>query len=479
MGDRARQLMVLWALALMSGVASLAGCSERETVPDMTGPSTWEPVSGSRLQARHLLTEDGLRIFDGWFDTSRGEYCRVARGQGNRYYCFPATNPVVFRDARCQQAVGQHLECAYRYTGVVRGDRRCGNDTLTLWEEGEPISLPSRYRLSNDFCAGPDTAEAGTFVSLTTRLAESALVSGEPFLARASLRLGPRVIRFQDGSTAPFEMYDNSQNRACVRVETDRGIRCLPESAVYVGPTGPYYADGACNERVAHVEAPACLTRASVALVTEVVNGCMRVREAYRPGMRLDPREVFSGRRLPGSGRIIPGHFYQLGERIDLSTFPELQAARDAGPAASACAPTARLTTWPSRRWASTSTTASWASSAGWPWLATASCAACRWRARRSSRGKPAAPLSPTRAAGMPLARYNPGVGSCQGAMPAMAGVLARLAETLPRRRRDRPGLARRPPARALGHPPPGPPARGGAVLLPGRRLPAGPGRGG
>ena len=140
----------------------MAGCSESEEPPaGPSAPSTWEPVSGSRLQARYLTSDDGLRVFDGWFDTSRGEYCRVGRGQGGRYYCFPAANPSVFRDARCQQAIGQHLGCAYRYTGVARGDRRCGNENVTLWEEGEAVHLPSRYRLANDFCAGPDTAEAG------------------------------------------------------------------------------------------------------------------------------------------------------------------------------------------------------------------------------------------------------------------------------------------------------------------------------
>jgi hypothetical protein len=333
MGDRAR--LAVWGAqplkALMGRVAPVplvlvslvAGCSQRELPATETVPSTWEPVSGSRLSARFLLGENGLRVFDGWFDNDRGEPCRVARGQGGRYYCFPAANAAVFSDARCQQPLGQHLECAFRYTGVVRGDRRCGNDTLTLWQEGEPVLSGSRFRLTNDFCSGPDTTEGGVFVGLTGRVPENTLVSGEPYLARASLRLGPRVIRFEDGSTAPFEMYDNSQNRACVRMQTVRGVRCLPETAVFVGPTGPYWADETCStQRVAHVDAPACL-RPAVALVTEVVDGCTLVREAYRPGERLDPRTVFSGGDCQG-GRLIPGHFYQLGAPVSLETFPEL-----------------------------------------------------------------------------------------------------------------------------------------------------------
>ena len=310
--------MRLWTPPALFYLALLVGCSGGEgPPPDSEDPSdsSWQPVSGSRLEARFLLGDDGSRIFYSWFDTTRGEYCQVARTQNGRYFCFPSSNPAVYSDARCQQAVGQHLECAFRYTGVARGDRRCSNETLTLWQEGEALELPSRYRFSNDVCAGPDTSEGGQFVSLTTRLADNTFVGGEARLARADLRLGPRVIRFEDGAVAPFEMYDSSQSRACVQVETVRGTRCIPENAVYVGVTGPYYEDRTCTDPVAHAYAPACL-RPSVALRAEIVNGCARITEAYRPGPRLDPRLVYSGADCQ-SGLIIPGHFYELGERID------------------------------------------------------------------------------------------------------------------------------------------------------------------
>jgi hypothetical protein len=420
MGDRARQLVLVWALPLMYSVPWMAGCSEMEEPPAVTGaPSTWEPVSGTRLSARFLLGDDGLRVFDGWFDTLRGEPCRVARGQGGRYYCFPAANPSVFRDARCQQPLGQHLECAFRYTGVARGDRRCANDALTLWEEGEALTLPSRYRLANDFCTGPDTSEGGSFVGLIGRVAESALVVGDSSLTRASLRLGPRVIRFQDGSTAPFEMYDNSQNRACVRVETARGLRCLPESAIYVGPTGPYYADRTCSERVAHVEGPSCL-RPAVALVTEVVNGCMRVREAYRPGMRLDPREVYSGADCQ-AGQIMSGHYYQLGERIDLNTFPELRL-RETGSGR------IRLRTYSAGDDVGIAPLGQhlYDSQLGLECkVAVAADGVLRCLPLAGPaliEGEASAAAFADAGCRRPLARYN-AAGSCQGAMPAMAGV--------------------------------------------------------
>jgi hypothetical protein len=127
-------------------IAALA-CSDGRSPPGEgpTSDSFWEPVSGSRLEARFLIGADGSRIFHGWHDRARGEFCRIARGPSGRHFCFPSSNPAVYSDARCQQPAGQHLECAFRYTGVARGDRRCGNETLTLWQEGEPLNLPGRY----------------------------------------------------------------------------------------------------------------------------------------------------------------------------------------------------------------------------------------------------------------------------------------------------------------------------------------------
>jgi hypothetical protein len=317
MAGRSFRALTVFALC------AVAACAGGEGPRPSDEPSSWQPISGARLSARFLLGEDGSRIFDGWFDTQRGEYCRVARGANGRYYCFPSANPVVYGDARCQQALGQHLECAFRYTGVTRGDRRCGNDTLTLWEEGDPVSPPARYRLSNDLCAGPDTSDGGSFVSLAARVSESTLVSGEAVLGPAALRLRPRSIAFEDGAQAPIELYDSSQNRSCIRVETVRGTRCLPESAVYVGLTGPYWANESCTQPVAHAYAPGCF-RPAVALVAERINGCLRVRDAYLPATRLDPRQVYSGADCHGE-EIIPGHFYELGQKLDLGSFPELR----------------------------------------------------------------------------------------------------------------------------------------------------------
>ncbi len=308
---------------IVFALSTVAACSGGQGSRPPSEPSSWQPISGSRLSARFLLGDDGSRIFDGWFDTQRAEYCRVARGQNGRYYCFPSSNPAVYGDARCQQAMGQHLACAFRYTGITRGDRRCGNETLTLWEEGASVSPPVRYRFTNDFCTGPDTSEGGRFVSLASRVNEGALVSGEPVLGPSALRLRPRSIFFEDGSQAPIELYDSSQNRACVRVETVRGTRCLPENAVYIGLSGPYWANEACTQPVAQALAPACF-KPSIALVAERINGCVRVRDAYLTGARLDPRLVYSGPDCH-TDEIMPGHFYELGQKLDLGSFPELR----------------------------------------------------------------------------------------------------------------------------------------------------------
>ena len=324
------------------------------------------PRPGSRSAGRGCRPgtwsgDDGPRVFDGWFDTARGEYCRVARGQNGRYYCFPAANPVVFSDARCQQPLGQHLECAFRYTGVARGDRRCGNETLTLWEEGEPVALPSRYRLANDFCAGPDTSAGGSFVGLTARVpGEQPWWRASRSLARASLRLGPRVIRFQDGATAPFEMYDNSQN-AGLRAGGDRPRHPLPARERdlrrpdrtllrrrHLQPAGG-------PRRRARLPAP--IGGAGDRGGQRLHRGCAR---PTAPARALDPRDGATRAPTARPGRIMPGPLLRARRRGSISsTFPELQDCARPAPAASACAPTAPPTTSRSPRWASTCSTAS------------------------------------------------------------------------------------------------------------------------
>jgi hypothetical protein len=322
-------------------VASLAallaggGCTDDEGAGRTPAPPAvgWEPQSGSRLEARHLVGEDGTRLFRGWFDRARGEFCRVGRGEGGRYYCFPESNPAAFRDRNCREPVGEHRACARRYTGVGRGDRLCGNQTLTLWQEGAALELASPYRLVHDFCLAPEGVEGpGRYVSLGARIPEGDLVQGRVEGTRPDLRLQVRQLRFDDGAVASLELFDSSRSRACVRTETSRGVRCLPENVLYLGASGPYFADRGCSEPVAHAIAPACFMPA-LAVRLEGSSGCPVVTEAWKVEMngRMDPRAVYTGPACQG-GAIMPGHFYRLGEPVDVALYPELTVAeRGAG----------------------------------------------------------------------------------------------------------------------------------------------------
>jgi hypothetical protein len=326
MSVSARRPQILCLLGSLLGLGP-AACSDggvKEDEPTM--PSAWVPVSGSRLKARFLVGADGSRVFEGWFDEQRGEHCRLAAGESGRFYCFPYTNPSVFHDSRCREPLGDHrseTSCGFRYTGVARGDSRCGNATLAVYEEGPPAPPDPFYRASNDLCLGPEAVSAdASFVTVTGRVPDTAFVSGFAESPRPDLRLGPRVIRFEDGAVAPFEMLDSRWNRRCTRVATDRGIRCIPEDAVFVGLSGPYFADQACSVPVAHADAPACL-KPSVAMQATRENGCLRIKGVFTVGSRLDPRAVFSGGECR-SQMLLGGHFYNLGEVMDLSLFPEL-----------------------------------------------------------------------------------------------------------------------------------------------------------
>jgi len=314
-----------WVVAL--ALAGAAACSDGGAGSMPATASIWDAHSGSRLEARYLKGEDGTRVFDGWFDRARGEPCQIRRGEAGRYSCFPEANPAVFLDDRCRQAAGEHQACARRYTGVVRGDRRCGNESLTLWEEAGPLELPAPFRLANDFCiADAAGSPGGPYVTLAARVPEAALMVGTLEVPRPDLRLGPRVVRFSDGAVAPLEMWDIGRSRPCMRVETSQGIRCLPESVLYVGGDhGPYWADRACTVPIAHAIAAACLTP-TLALKLDTSSGCALVTAAYSlmPNQRRDPREVFSGPECRDK-QILPGHFYLPGDPVDLTVYPELK----------------------------------------------------------------------------------------------------------------------------------------------------------
>jgi hypothetical protein len=315
-------------LALTTAIALIIGCSDGGTAGQAPGPeraSAWEPRSGTRLLARYLVGDDGSRVWHGWFDSARKEPCRIARGESGRYSCFPEGNRAVFRDDRCREPAAEHRACAHRYTAVARGDSRCGNETMSLWEEGEALPAGDAFRLVNDFCSGPVQPVTGRVFALTRRVADTDLVRGTAESGRPDLRIGPRLVRFEDGAVAPLDMLDGGRSRRCVRVDTAKGTRCLPESVLYIGRSGPYFSDQACSVPVAHADAPACLMP-TLALKVEGASGCYRVTEAYRlqANRRLDPRFVWSGASCE-TNRILPGHFYELSEPVDLASFPELK----------------------------------------------------------------------------------------------------------------------------------------------------------
>jgi hypothetical protein len=315
-----------WRLVGLALAGAAAACSDTAPTAQPAELTVWDARSGSRLEARYLKGEDGTRVFDGWFDRSRGEPCQIRRGEGGRYACFPEANPAVFLDDRCRQPAGEHQACARRYTGVTRGDRRCGNENLSLFEEAGPLEVPAPFRLSNDFCvAAAGGVPGGPQVTLGARVADNLLVSGTLEVPRPDLKLGPRVVRFTDGAVAPMDLWDIGRNRPCVRVETTQGIRCIPENVLFIGGDhGPYFADRACTVPIAHDIAAACLTP-TLALKLDTSSGCARVTEAFAlaPNQRRDPREVFSGPDCRDR-QVLPGHFYLPGDPVNLALYPEL-----------------------------------------------------------------------------------------------------------------------------------------------------------
>src|SRR4051812_17454159 len=109
------------ACAAMLAAVAVGACAD-EAPADPADDTSLSPRSGTRLQARYLVDREGARVFAGWFDAARGEYCRVARGDGGTYYCFPFANDALYTDATCKKPLGVHRDCALKYTATQRGD---------------------------------------------------------------------------------------------------------------------------------------------------------------------------------------------------------------------------------------------------------------------------------------------------------------------------------------------------------------------
>ena len=231
------------------------GCGEVGPRPD-GGPDApaddLSERSGSRLKRRgHDL--DGTQVFDGLYDSARGERCGITEWSDGASYCTPiqSAGTLVFADAACTTKVGLSYTGPCQATGpryfTEYEATRCGGAVSGLYTAGAASSATQFYRPSETGCLGPyDLDDGAKLVALGPAVATSELVA----ITRSSPVGSNRVRHVFDESAdglriATAAFHDSELATNCfLSAENETTWSCIPQTVQYAGQ----YADAACSQ---------------------------------------------------------------------------------------------------------------------------------------------------------------------------------------------------------------------------------------
>jgi hypothetical protein len=216
-------------------------------------------TSGKRLRVQTLWMEDGAEQLVGFWDSARGEACKVQDLAGVRY-CLPSYSgaPAAYADSACTQP-------------LWAGDAICGPTPRYSVERDPPDPqgcTPSRFvvraRMGE---VQPSTVWSGAactpgspdpnvrYYALSAPFGLDAFVTGVVDHTPTGRRLEPAYWTGSDGSRQLVDFYDTQRQEECaIGRGGDGAYRCLPASKAY----GEVYADPQCAVPVDYDLATAC-----------------------------------------------------------------------------------------------------------------------------------------------------------------------------------------------------------------------------
>ncbi len=138
---------------LILSILALSGCN---TPPSTDGPS--ENVSGERLRARYLISEDGAREFLGWFDNELGVPCQFWVAPSGDTRCYPAVIPsYLFAESDCTAPVGAYYQlCDTPIPEYISSNDAPECDASALRPRMAQLDQQSYYRASPDGTCQPE-----------------------------------------------------------------------------------------------------------------------------------------------------------------------------------------------------------------------------------------------------------------------------------------------------------------------------------
>jgi hypothetical protein len=248
-----------------------AGADAPGDAGDGPGPDVGLPAfaSGARLQARYAVFDDGLRRFDGWFDTEVGQPCERKVAEDGRERCLPALPYLIpfiaYSDAECTQEVLPHVTEACDHPDLVRvrnygapGVECEPSARYEVFEYGAEVEVEAYWQLVDDGCTDLATdPEAVNRIRAYTPIKwdPTSFVAVEDRVTDSGERIEAVVEQWEDGAHRIVGAFDRELELP-VRpsLSSDDVERWLPATTGHAD----YYLDSECSTRVAFVNEHPC-----------------------------------------------------------------------------------------------------------------------------------------------------------------------------------------------------------------------------
>ncbi len=201
-------------------------------------------VSGTRLRAR-FVQGGGLRSFQAWHDTARGETCRFDEVGDDTLRCLPPTDWAdSFADAACSAPLASHYSGACSgepaaYVAWWSGDW-CTTRRMRVWTRGAVQSPTMVYLAADGMCVARAPDPGYLYYAPGEEVALADFVGATAVRADAPSRIDLVTLEADDGARQPWRTFDGELDAECW---TGDGV-CAPTDAIW---TGDYWADDGCS----------------------------------------------------------------------------------------------------------------------------------------------------------------------------------------------------------------------------------------
>ncbi len=303
--------------------AGAGSCDAGPTVPSDT-------ISGDRLKATWLVTDDGDRFFDKWTDSTLGVRCIFVNDSNGEPRCMPYFGAtVLYTAAGCSGtdaiAIEQTL-CGATSAWAVQQLAACPSPVRHMFPTTGTISAPAQYWLKVDdgTCGGPFTADpTKTYYSVGPETAPDTFVHETPTTLHTGTRYTANALVGDDGSQYPTGLYDTQLDTPCGPIlSADGTLRCM--TGGFQASTGLFFSDATCMTPLVQEPPGSCGgTDPKFATKYSPNESCVEQPiHIFNVGERVtDPTLYGVSTGNCSTVSTSPAEYFELGSEVDAGTF--------------------------------------------------------------------------------------------------------------------------------------------------------------